>query len=178
MTPAYIQGFCKTAEAYGADPNILVKLAAIPFFARPKNLIWSVVRSLPQAPAEAWASIKPQALGTIRLINGRPLTALGRANILKKRIEARRTRLFNLRKNLETHFPLGMPESYESALRDAQVAVDGAAGKRLEALISKMRSSRDSRWLYDTSPANIHGRDITLPDAPAPRSLDYSFYYD
>ena len=49
MTDAYIQGFCKTAEAYGVDPEQLIKYAADP--TRAANAAVSLARAFGKIPS-------------------------------------------------------------------------------------------------------------------------------
>lgn len=52
---AYIRGFCKVAEAYGVDPEQLMKVAALPEKYLAKNVLGNAIRAS-RVPAEAAAT--------------------------------------------------------------------------------------------------------------------------
>ena len=154
MTKAYIEGFCKTAEEYGVDPEALMKEAGIPQAYLPKNIGKTIMRYTPRSLFGA-GNIK-----ALKEVASNPATpAYGPArDLLAKALSAanmrRDTEIARVSSFLSGAYPGGIPRSI---------------AERLNAITSSIRSRKDTLTRYLTP--SVDGN----PDIAALRKAISSF---
>ena len=128
MTEAYIEGFCKTAEEYGVDPEALMKEAGIPQAYLPKNIGKTIMRYTPRSlfGADNIKALKEVASNPATCAHGpaRDLLAqaLNAANA-KRNIALSRASSF-----LSGAYPGGIPRSIAERLNAIKSGIDSHAG--------------------------------------------------
>jgi hypothetical protein len=121
MTQAYIEGFCKAAEAYGVDPQKLMKAAALPTAFLPKHLLSTVIGA-------GRTNITPRML--------RQMSMWDRLQALQSRMGWRQGAVRTADRIIKLHYPTNIPPSISDALTRANAAAwQDAANARLKRIL-------------------------------------------